>query len=66
MADFTPKRSMAECDAMLTAPGAPFELQHVLIRGVVQRVYKNAPDVGYCPYLSFPNLSPSPSFPVVT
>ncbi|KAF9520337.1 hypothetical protein BS47DRAFT_1335956 [Hydnum rufescens UP504] len=44
MADFAPKRSMAECDAILTAPGAPFELQHVVIRGVVQRVYKNAPD----------------------
>jgi acyl-CoA synthetase (AMP-forming)/AMP-acid ligase II len=33
---------MAECEAMLCAPGAPFEMETVTIRGVPTRVWKNA------------------------
>ncbi|BEJ10624.1 hypothetical protein CspHIS471_0100460 [Cutaneotrichosporon sp. HIS471] len=38
-----PVRSMAECDAILTAPGAVGELDEVMIDGVKQRVWKNQP-----------------------
>ncbi|GMK59773.1 hypothetical protein CspeluHIS016_0803790 [Cutaneotrichosporon spelunceum] len=38
-----PARSTAECDAILTAPGAVGEMQEVVIGGVKQRVWKNQP-----------------------
>ncbi|MEZ5938301.1 MAG: class I adenylate-forming enzyme family protein [Hyphomonadaceae bacterium] len=38
-----PVRSVAECDAILTAPGAKFEIETVCIRGVDTPVYKHAP-----------------------
>ncbi|GAA4776761.1 class I adenylate-forming enzyme family protein [Stakelama sediminis] len=38
-----PKRSLAEVNAMLTAPGQQFEMETVAIRGVPTRVWKNAP-----------------------
>ncbi|SNS70112.1 class I adenylate-forming enzyme family protein [Sphingopyxis indica] len=42
-----PKMSLAEATALLTAPGARFEMETVEIRGVPTRVWKNAPsDLG--------------------
>jgi len=42
-----PKMSLAEATAALTAPGARFEMDTAVIRGVVTRVWKNAPhDLG--------------------
>lgn len=38
-----PKCSLAEATALLTAPGAPFEMETVTIDGVPTRVWKNAP-----------------------
>jgi acyl-CoA synthetase (AMP-forming)/AMP-acid ligase II len=38
-----PTMSLAEADALLTAPGAMFEMDEVLIRGVKTRVWKNCP-----------------------
>jgi long-chain acyl-CoA synthetase len=38
-----PVRSLAEVNAMLTAPGARFELEKATINGVVHDVYKQAP-----------------------
>jgi len=38
-----PKMSFAEIDAILTAPGARFEMETVEIGGVPTRVWKNAP-----------------------
>ena len=38
-----PKASLAEIEAMLTAPGARFEMETVEIGGVPTRVWKNAP-----------------------
>jgi len=38
-----PAKSVEECYSELTAPGAPFEMEEVVIRGVPTRVYKNAP-----------------------
>ncbi|HEY8513893.1 MAG TPA: class I adenylate-forming enzyme family protein [Candidatus Binatia bacterium] len=35
--------SIAEVHAMLTAPGAPFEMEERTIRGIPTRVWKNAP-----------------------
>ena len=35
--------SIAEATARLTAPGAPFEMEEAVIRGVKMRVWKNAP-----------------------
>ncbi|HEV2817918.1 MAG TPA: class I adenylate-forming enzyme family protein [Allosphingosinicella sp.] len=35
--------TLAEVDALLTAPGARFEMEEVTIRGVPTRVWKNAP-----------------------
>jgi len=35
--------SLAEARAVLTAPGAPFEMEEVEIRGVATRVWKNTP-----------------------
>ena len=37
-----PKMSLAETQAALTGPGAPFEMETVTIRGVPTRVWKNA------------------------
>ncbi len=39
-----PKMSMADATAVLTAPGARFEMETVTIRGVPTRVWKNAPN----------------------
>ncbi|TCD70812.1 hypothetical protein EIP91_001502 [Steccherinum ochraceum] len=36
-----PRRTFAECDAILTAPGMPFETETRLVNGQVQRVYKH-------------------------
>ncbi|KAF7352822.1 2-succinylbenzoate--CoA ligase [Mycena venus] len=36
-----PKRTLAEVDAILCAPGQPLELETILVDGRVQRVYKN-------------------------
>lgn len=38
-----PARSLAECEAILCAPGARFEYETIDIRGVPTRVWKNAP-----------------------
>ncbi|CAL1700983.1 unnamed protein product [Somion occarium] len=35
------RRSLAECDAILCAPGMPHELETRLVDGRIQRVYKN-------------------------
>lgn len=36
-----PKRSIAECDAILSAPGKLHELEHAVVGGRVMRVYKH-------------------------
>ncbi len=38
-----PVRTIAECNALLTAPGARFELEEKIIDGAALKVYKNAP-----------------------
>ena len=38
-----PHMSLAEVEAVLTAPGAPFEIDETVIRGIPTRVWKNAP-----------------------
>jgi len=38
-----PAMSIAEAHALLTAPGAPFEMEELDIRGVKTRTWKNAP-----------------------
>ncbi|HEY2179765.1 MAG TPA: class I adenylate-forming enzyme family protein [Caulobacteraceae bacterium] len=38
-----PAMSIDEAHALLTAPGAPFEMEEVVIGGVVTRTWKNAP-----------------------
>jgi len=38
-----PAMSIAQANAILTAPGARFEMEEKLINGVKLRVYKNAP-----------------------
>ena len=38
-----PAMSIAQAHAMLTAPGAPFEMEELVIRGVPTRTWKNAP-----------------------
>jgi long-chain acyl-CoA synthetase len=38
-----PVRTIAQCDALLTSPGAKFELEEAVINGVSMRIYKNAP-----------------------
>ncbi|MFC3711501.1 class I adenylate-forming enzyme family protein [Sphingoaurantiacus capsulatus] len=38
-----PAMSIAQAHAMLTAPGTPFEMEEVVIRGVPTRTWKNAP-----------------------
>ena len=38
-----PARSLREIEALLCAPGAPFEMDTVPVRGVPTRVWKNAP-----------------------
>jgi long-chain acyl-CoA synthetase len=42
MADAWPVVSIPETRHILTAPGAPFEMEEKVIRGLSQRVYKNA------------------------
>ncbi len=43
-----PAMSIADANRILTAPGMPFEMETVTIRGIPTRVYKNAP-----PHLRF-------------
>ena len=38
-----PAMSIAAAQALLTAPGAPFEMEEVVIRGVPTRAWKNSP-----------------------
>lgn len=38
------EKSMAEATAILTAPGAPFEMEVISIRGIKTRVWKNTPN----------------------
>jgi acyl-CoA synthetase (AMP-forming)/AMP-acid ligase II len=38
-----PRMSLAEVDALLTAPGARFEMAEAVIRGLPTRIWKNAP-----------------------
>ncbi|HEY4342816.1 MAG TPA: class I adenylate-forming enzyme family protein [Parvibaculum sp.] len=38
-----PVMSIADANRALTAPGMPFEMENVTIRGIPERVYKNAP-----------------------
>lgn len=38
-----PKMSLADTQALLTAPGQPFEIEELTIRGVPTRVWKHAP-----------------------
>ncbi len=40
----TPTASIQQVTSQLTAPGQPFEMEEILIRGVPTRVWKNAPD----------------------
>jgi len=42
-ADASPVMTKAEAHAALTAPGAPFEMEERIIRGVATRVFRNAP-----------------------
>ncbi|GAA5846742.1 hypothetical protein JCM3766R1_005051 [Sporobolomyces carnicolor] len=39
-----PKRSLAECHRILTAPGMPWEMEHKQINGRSVRVYKQVPN----------------------
>lgn len=41
--NWKPKRTLAECRAMMCGPGAPFEMHHTVIDDRVYRMYKNAP-----------------------
>ncbi|KAM0755698.1 AMP-dependent synthetase and ligase [Meredithblackwellia eburnea MCA 4105] len=41
--NWKPARTLAECNAILTAPGAPFELTRGLVDGRVVKHYKNLP-----------------------
>jgi len=43
LADTWPVMSIAEAHAQLTAPGARFEIEETVIRGIPTRVWKNAP-----------------------
>jgi len=43
VSDTWPVMSIAEAHGRLTAPGAPFEIEEKVIRGVVTRTWKNAP-----------------------
>jgi long-chain acyl-CoA synthetase len=36
--------SLEEARAALTAPGAPFEIEQVMIRGILTRIWKNTPE----------------------
>ena len=38
-----PVMSIAQCNALMTAPGAKFEMEEKTINGVRLRTYKNAP-----------------------
>jgi len=38
-----PAMSIAQAHTLLTAPGAPFEMEEIVIRGVPTRTWKNAP-----------------------
>ena len=38
-----PVRTVAECNALLTGPGARFEMEEKVINGVKLRVYRHAP-----------------------
>ena len=38
-----PVMSPAEAHALLTSPGAPYEMDEVVIRGVATRTWKNVP-----------------------
>jgi long-chain acyl-CoA synthetase len=38
-----PAMSIAQANALLTAPGARFEMQEIMIRGVATRIWKNSP-----------------------
>ena len=38
-----PVMSIAQCNALMTAPGARFELEDKVINGIKLRTYKNAP-----------------------
>ena len=38
-----PIMSLAEANANLTGPGAPYEIEEVVIGGVATRIWKNAP-----------------------
>ena len=38
-----PAMSLAEAHARLTSPGAPYEIDEVVIRGVATKIWKNAP-----------------------
>ncbi|MDP1738344.1 MAG: class I adenylate-forming enzyme family protein [Caulobacter sp.] len=38
-----PARSIAECHAILTAPGSRFEIEEVMIDGVLTKTWKNSP-----------------------
>lgn len=38
-----PKLTHAQANALLTAPGSPFELEEVDVRGIKLRCFKNAP-----------------------
>lgn len=55
--DFKPYRTLKQCDEILTAPGATFEVQHTLVRGVMTKVFKNVPKVIMSPFLTSVNHS---------
>ena len=38
-----PAVSIAQANALMTAPGTPFEMEEVVIRGVPTRTWKNLP-----------------------
>lgn len=43
--NWKPKRTIEECDRIITAPGQIHELELTIIDGQVQKVYKNLPAV---------------------
>jgi hypothetical protein len=43
-----PKRTLAECKAILGGPGMPHETETILVDGRVVKVYKNIQPVRVC------------------
>ncbi len=57
-----PALSLAEADALMTAPGAPFEMQTRRIGGVVLRTWKNGPQTFRDTFLLARSFGPERTF----